>query len=264
MRISELAKESRTPVATIKYYIREGLLPAGTPVNARQSDYGTQHLERLRLIRGLMHVLGASIEQVRDVIDVIHQPDQEPWEAMKFATEAIPAPHQHEESRAGKARVVLEQFGLPCSPEHPAVRHLDVALAFAEEIGMAMSSEQLAVYVEAARRTARADIERVPELTILSEGDAGPYIIANLKRRQFFITGHAEYDPLTLKAEYDRDLAAGMHPDIPLNYYPKDDPSRPPIVRWRSVAHLLFANWLNYYVYQGTPYELDSLDNTED
>jgi homoserine O-succinyltransferase len=55
-----------------------------------------------------------------------------------------------------------------------------------------------------------------------------------------------------------------MHPDIPLNYYPKDDPSRPPIVRWRSVAHLLFANWLNYYVYQGTPYELDSLDNTED
>ena len=112
--------------------------------------------------------------------------------------------------------------------------------------------------------TRRADIERVPELTILSEGDAGPYIIANLKRRQFFITGHAEYDPLTLKAEYDRDLAAGMHPDIPLNYYPKDDPSRPPIVRWRSVAHLLIANWLNYYVSQGTPYEIDSRANTED
>ena len=160
--ISVLSQRSGVSVATIKYYIREGLLPAGTPVNARQSDYGTQHLERLRLIRGLMHVLGASIDQVRDVIDVINQPDQEPWEAMKFATEAIPAPHQHEESRAGKARVVLEQFGLPCSPEHPAVRHLDVALAFAEEIGMAMSSEQLAVYVEAARRTARADIERVP------------------------------------------------------------------------------------------------------
>ena len=162
MRISELAKESGPPVATIKYYIREGLLPAGTPVNARQSDYGTQHLERLRLIRGLMHVLGASIDQVRDVINVINQPDQEPWEVMKFATEAIPAPHQHEEPGAGKARVVLEQFGLPCSSEHPAVRHLDVALAFAEEIGMAMSSEQLTVYVEAARRTARADIENIP------------------------------------------------------------------------------------------------------
>ena len=162
MRISELAKESGTPVATIKYYIREGLLPAGTPVNARQSDYGTQHLERLRLIRGLMHVLGASIDQVRDVIDVINQPDQEPWEAMKFATEAIPAPHQHEESRAGKARVVLEQFGLPCSPEHPAVRHHYVPLAYAEAVGLALCSVLVAVNDVARRRPARADIERVP------------------------------------------------------------------------------------------------------
>ena len=112
--------------------------------------------------------------------------------------------------------------------------------------------------------TQRADIARVPELTILSEGDAGVYIIANLRRRQFFITGHAEYDPMTLKAEYDRDLAAGLNPDIPCNYYPDDDPNRAPVVRWRSVAHLLFANWLNYYVYQGTPYELDSLDNADD
>ena len=112
--------------------------------------------------------------------------------------------------------------------------------------------------------TRRADIARVPELTVLSEGDAGAYIIANLRRRQFFITGHAEYDPLTLKTEYDRDLAAGLNPDIPCNYYPGDDPNCAPVVRWRSVAHLLFANWLNYYVYQGTPYELDSLDNADD
>ena len=105
----------------------------------------------------------------------------------------------------------------------------------------------------------REDILKVPELTLLSEGDAGVYIIANLEKRQFFITGHAEYDPTTLKAEYERDLQAGLHPKVPRNYYPNDDPSKPPIVRWRSVAHLLFANWLNYYVYQETPYELDEL-----
>ena len=105
----------------------------------------------------------------------------------------------------------------------------------------------------------REDIEKVPELSILSDGEVGVYIIANLEKRQFFITGHAEYDPLTLKQEYDRDLLAGMNPNVPKNYYPDDDPSKEPIVRWRSVANLLFANWLNYYVYQGTPYELDTL-----
>lgn len=114
--------------------------------------------------------------------------------------------------------------------------------------------------------TRKADILKVPELTIMAEAEepAGPYIIANLKRRQFFITGHAEYDPLTLKAEYDRDLKAGMNPNVPSNYYPGDDPTQPPVVRWRSVAHLLFANWLNYYVYQETPYELDELHKNED
>lgn len=107
----------------------------------------------------------------------------------------------------------------------------------------------------------KEDILRVPELAILAESDseAGVYIVANRARRQFFITGHAEYDPMTLKAEYDRDFAAGMQPKIPRNYYPENDSSKMPIVRWRSVAHLLFANWLNYYVYQETPYELDEL-----
>ena len=123
-------------------------------------------------------------------------------------------------------------------------------------------------YVPHSRHTEnrRADIERVSELTILAEaeGAAGPYIIANLERRQFFITGHAEYDPLTLKQEYDRDEAAGLNPNIPQNYYPNDDPRETPVVRWRSVAHLLFANWLNYYVYQETPYELDALYKDRD
>lgn len=105
----------------------------------------------------------------------------------------------------------------------------------------------------------REDIEKVNNLTIMSEGDAGVYIVANLKDNEFFITGHAEYDPYSLKMEYDRDIKAGMDMHIPINYYPDDDPTKEPIVRWRSVANLLFSNWLNYYVYQQTPYDIDNL-----
>lgn len=124
-------------------------------------------------------------------------------------------------------------------------------------------------YVPHSRHTEfhREDIEKVEELTILAESDdrAGVYAIANLKKRQFFITGHAEYDPLSLKAEYDRDMAANVpNVEVPKNYYPNDDPTKMPIVRWRSVANLLFTNWLNYYVYQETPYELDTLSFYQD
>ena len=106
----------------------------------------------------------------------------------------------------------------------------------------------------------RADLEKVSALTILAESDeVGIYAIANLDKRQFFITGHAEYDPYTLKNEYVRDVKAGLNPNVPQNYFPKDNPSLEPVVKWRSVAHLLFANWLNYYVYQETPYEIDSI-----
>ena len=108
--------------------------------------------------------------------------------------------------------------------------------------------------------TRRADLEKVPALTILAESDeVGVYAIANLEKRQFFITGHAEYDPYTLRNEYERDLKAGLNPNVPQNYFPNDDTSKEPVVKWRSVAHLLFANWLNYYVYQETPYEIDSI-----
>ena len=108
--------------------------------------------------------------------------------------------------------------------------------------------------------TKKSDIEKVPALKILSESDeVGVYAIANLEARQFFITGHAEYDPFTLKNEYERDLKAGLNPKIPQNYFPDDNPENFPVVKWRSVAHLLFANWLNYYVYQETPFEIDSI-----
>ena len=106
----------------------------------------------------------------------------------------------------------------------------------------------------------REDILQHKELTILSESpEAGVLAVADQLGRKFFICGHPEYDPLTLKAEYDRDYDKGLNPDIPVNYYPNDDPSQTPIVRWRSTANLLFYNWLNYYVYQDTPFDLSTL-----
>jgi homoserine O-succinyltransferase len=106
----------------------------------------------------------------------------------------------------------------------------------------------------------RADIEAVPELKILSSSpEAGVYAIKTDHCRQVFLTGHAEYDPDTLKKEYLRDVAAGLPIRVPENYFPDDDPSKPPLVRWRSCAHLLYANWLNYCVYQTTPYNISSI-----
>ena len=106
----------------------------------------------------------------------------------------------------------------------------------------------------------REDIEAVPELKILaSSEDAGVYAIASKEGRQIFITGHSEYDPDTLKNEYFRDKNAGLPIKPPANYFPGDDDTRDPVVRWRGHANLLFSNWLNYFVYQTTPYDIMSI-----
>lgn len=118
-------------------------------------------------------------------------------------------------------------------------------------------------YVPHSRHTEvrRKDIEKVPELEILSESEqAGVYLVGTKGGRQIFVMGHSEYDPLTLKSEYDRDVAGNLPINIPQNYFPDDDPQKPPIVRWRGHSNLLFANWLNYYVYQETPYNVDEID----
>lgn len=108
--------------------------------------------------------------------------------------------------------------------------------------------------------TRREDIEKVEELEILSESEeAGLYIIASRDGRQIFVTGHSEYDPLTLKEEYERDIRRGLNITMPKNYFPNNDPTKMPIQMWRAHANLLFSNWLNYYVYQETPYDLNEI-----
>ena len=106
----------------------------------------------------------------------------------------------------------------------------------------------------------RKDVEKVDALKILASSDeAGVCIITTDKGKQIFVTGHLEYDFDTLKKEYDRDIARGDKIDVPKNYYPDDNPENTPLVTWRSNANLLFSNWLNYFVYQTTPYDLNEI-----
>lgn len=117
-------------------------------------------------------------------------------------------------------------------------------------------------YVPHSRHTEvrRSDIEQHSELKIISESkEAGVHIVMARNGREFFITGHSEYAPYTLDEEYKRDLAKGLSIAPPHNYYTNNDPSQPPFVCWRSHANLLFTNWLNYFVYQETPYNLEEI-----
>ena len=103
----------------------------------------------------------------------------------------------------------------------------------------------------------REDIEANPDLEIVAESEvAGPYLIIGKGGKDIFVTGHPEYDQMTLDQEYRRDLAKGINPDIPENYYVNNDPDQMPIKSWRCHANTIYSNWLNYYVYQETPYIL--------
>ena len=106
----------------------------------------------------------------------------------------------------------------------------------------------------------RADIEKIAGLNIAAESaDAGIYLVVSEDARQVFVTGHSEYDPLTLKEEYIRDLKKGLDIQPPKNYFPDNDPTKTPVVKWKAHANLLFSNWLNYYVYQETPFDPENI-----
>lgn len=104
------------------------------------------------------------------------------------------------------------------------------------------------------------DILLVPELELIAKGDeSGVFLVKSTDSRHFFVMGHPEYDPDTLAREYFRDVKKGLDIAVPAHYFPNDDPTQPPIVRWRSAGQLLYTNWLNYYVYQTTPYDLSKI-----
>ncbi|MDO5645917.1 MAG: MerR family transcriptional regulator [Dermabacter sp.] len=208
MRISELSERSGVPVPTVKYYLREGLLAPGEALNARESAYSDDHLARLRLIRGMVHVLGASVAQVRDVVAIIDTRDQSPLEAMGKATSALPtigaAGGEAPTDEPSRATQLLENLGYHYEADAPGVRQLETALDLAESVGIALDNEQIAVYGDAARRIARADFARIP----WEEPDAA---IA------FAVLGTALYEPVLLAlrrlAHYELGLALEAAPD---------------------------------------------------
>ena len=104
------------------------------------------------------------------------------------------------------------------------------------------------------------DIKKIKKLEILAYSkEAGVYIAASKDGRQIFVTGHSEYDANTLALEYERDVQKGLKIAVPVNYYPGDNPKNKPVVTWRAHASLLYSNWLNYYVYQTTPYDVTKI-----
>ncbi len=106
----------------------------------------------------------------------------------------------------------------------------------------------------------REDVENIKHMKIIASSDyAGVTILEYMDGKEFFILGHGEYDPFTLKKEYDRDVSEGKPINIPMHYYPDDDPSKDPIVLWRAHGNLIYSNWLNYFVYQTTPYNIESV-----
>jgi len=138
---------------------------------------------------------------------------------------------------------------------HRALDLKDPLLRGFDEVFLAPHSRHTTVAIE--------DVEAEANLKILAvSNEAGLYLAASRDGREVYVTGHPEYDRLTLKAEYDRDVAKGFPIKVPANYFPADDPGLPPVMTWRSHAHLLYANWLNYYVYQTTPYDLGTLPAT--
>lgn len=151
----------------------------------------------------------------------------------------------------GIPKYELEQKLFGVFPHHLETEHVPLCRGFDD-----------AVMVPQSRHTTirREDVEKVSGISVIASSEVcGPYILMAKEGRQVFVTGHSEYDWNTLEKEYLRDKGAGLPISIPANYYPDDDDTKHPLVSWRAHANLLFTNWLNYYVYQSTPYELNEI-----
>ena len=138
--------------------------------------------------------------------------------------------------------------------KHRVLRYNNPLVRGFDEEFLAPHSRHTAVSTESIIQHPKLELLAVSEL-------AGPFLIASQDNRQLFITGHSEYDRLTLATEYFRDIEKGLPIQVPYNYFPNNDPNRTPLFNWRSAANLIYANWLNYFIYQQTPFELSQIQS---
>ena len=161
MRISELARTTGIPVATVKYYLREGLIPPGVATSATQAQYDEQHAARLRLARALVHVAGLSIDHAREVLNALDTPDLSLHEVLRVAHSALP-PQLPGEQAGPRATSLVAELGWHVHQDSPALRQLEQALATLESIGVPASPAALAKYAQAARDLAEGEVASVP------------------------------------------------------------------------------------------------------
>jgi DNA-binding transcriptional MerR regulator len=162
MRISELSRSSGVPVATIKYYLRERLVPAGRPTGATQAQYGPEHLERLRLIKALTEVGRLPLAAVRSVLEIVDAGAEATAAAVGTAHDALPPAVPESAGPPARALDVVTALGWAVNPHSSSLRQLDVALAALDDVGLAPSDEHLAAYAAAALEVARIDVADVP------------------------------------------------------------------------------------------------------
>lgn len=229
-------------------------IPKNTPVEHLVAHYQTFEQVQDQKFDGLV-ITGAPVEQM-EFEEVDYWPELETildWkETHVFSTFHICWGAQaglYHKYGIPKYPLPKKMFGV--FPHHITQNHTMLLRGFDDQF-----------YAPVSRHTEirRSDIDRVPDLRILAESEeAGVYIVISQDKRQVYVTGHSEYDPLTLKREYDRDVQRGLPIEVPRNYFLKDDPSQEPVVRWRGHANLLYANWLNYHVYEMTPYDVGQI-----
>jgi len=246
---------SNTPLQVeISFMKIKSHTPKNTPVEHMKAFYRDFELMRDKKYDGLI-VTGAPVEQMpfeevsywNEITEIFDWARTHVTSTLYVCWAAYAALYRF--YGIPKYELPQKKFGIfshrPLEPLHPIFRGFD------EEF-----------FVPHSRHTEvrKEDILRMPELSLLSESDeAGVYLVESRGGREFYVTGHSEYSPYTLDMEYRRDLSKGLPIEPPKNYYVDDNPDNPPFVRWRAHANLFFSNWLNYFVYQATPYNLEEI-----